>query len=670
MARRERTHTDRVRLRMTAVFAVFLALLLLLAGRAFHLQYLQGARYRDLADDRQVSRTQLTHRRGPIYDRAGQELAVSMDADSVYAEPPKVTDPAATAKALARSLSLRETDVRAKLASTKHFAWIKRLAGDEEARALRGLGLPGVGFIPESRRYYPLGGLAAQLLGFVGLDCLGLEGIERRFDTELRGTPGYLLGERDARGGVFFPAGVQYRDSVPGGSLTLTLDARIQFFAEEALDEAMAKTSARGAVALVMDPHTGEILAMASRPTFDPNRGGRASADARRNRAVTDAYEPGSTFKAFLMAAALEEGLPRPADAKVDCGNGSWRYGGATLHDTHPHGMLTLPEIVKVSSNIGAGKIAVQMGKETFYRRIRSFGFGETTGSDLVGEAGGISLPPSRWSKVGLVTQAFGQGIAVTPIQMLTAFNALVNGGLLMKPYLVRQLTGPGQEVLDAGESRIVRRVLSRANARRAAEILTLVTQAGGTGTQAAIPGFQVAGKTGTAEKVVPATQPGQRSYYDPVARVASFVGAVPAERPILSLLVVIDDPKGPENARYGGVCAAPVWRQIAVKSLAHLGVFADEPSKIAALARPLPVSEEPGPADPAPPIGPAPDYSSPSVMPDLAGLSMRTVMRIAQERALAITVVGTGRAVAQNPAAGTTLTDPRRVRVVFAPPS
>ena len=667
MPRRERTHTDRLRRRMKIAFGAFYVLLAVLAGRAFQLQYLKGAWFRGEADRMQISHTDLTYRRGPITDRHGQRLAESMDAESVFAEPSKIEDPDGTARALARVLNLREDAVRAKLDPEKHFAWIKRVAGDDEARALHALRLPAVRFVPESRRTYPLGGVAAQLLGFVGTDCLGLEGVEKAYDNHLRGKAGFLVGERDARGQIFFPRGVRIQGSVPGGSVALTIDARIQYFAEEALDESMAKTQARGAVALVMDPSTGEILAMASRPSFDLNRGA-ASADAARNRAIKDVYEPGSTFKAFLLGAALQEGLPKTPDEKYFAENGVWHVGGAVLHDSHRHGWLTFPEVFKVSSNIGAGKIAMQLGKETFYRYIRAYGFGRPTGVGLRGELSGIANPPELWGKVGLATHAFGQGIAVTPLQLLNAFNTLVNGGLLMKPYVIQQVVGPDQEMVEAGEPRIVARVLSPETSRRAAEILTLVTEPGGTGTQAAIPHFQVAGKTGTAQRIVQATRPGERSYYDPVARVASFVGAVPAQRPILSILVVLDDPKGPESERYGGVCAAPVWRRIAVKSLAYLGVFPDEPSRVAALTQPVPVAEEPGAASAAP--APRPGPTSRSVMPDLRGLSMRTVMKIVQERALRITVVGTGRAVSQEPLPGTLLQDPRRVRVVFAPPS
>lgn len=644
---------------------VFGLLFLVLAARAFQLQYLKSDQYTRIAGINQGFTNKLTHKRGTIQDRKGARLAVSFDADSVFVEPQKVEDKKKTAAALARILDLNAVDLETKLNSDRRFLWVKRLPPEEQSKRLRELELPGVGFIPESRRHYPQGDMAAHLLGFVGLDCRGLEGLELLYDEFLKGKAGYLEGERDAHGKVFFPNGVRYRDSEPGGDLVLTLDAKIQVFTERALDEAMAETQAKSAVALVMDPHRGEILALVSRPGFCTSDPTTSQMTDRRNRAVTDVFEPGSTFKIFTMAAALEGGYPR--QGLVDCEQGAWRYGGSTLHDTHRYGQMDLARIIKVSSNIGAAKLAIEMGADSFYRTIRRFGFGSQTGIGLPGEVNGLLRKPAAWSRVGLATRAFGQGIAVTSIQLLSAFNAVVNGGTLMKPYIVSEIIEADGRPGQVNKPKIVRRVISKKSSEEAIRILVGVTEEGGTGTKAAIPGFEVVGKTGTAQKV-----DRQSKSYHPTARVASFIGCVPAKNPVISILVVLDEPQGESWQRYGGVVAAPVFRKIAVQSLAYLDVFPEEPSRTAALTGP---KQNAGPAAELPEITPEDVDQAPAhtpllakrLMPDFRGLPMRTALRIAHDRGIQLAVEGSGRVIHQEPQPGALMLKGREAKVVLS---
>jgi len=663
--RRPTGKKDAVRNRIRFICFLFFAFFLVLAAKAVHLQYFRSEKLEAYAHKIHRSLDKLTHKRGLIYDRNGVELAVSLEVDSVYAEPSKIEDVDAAAKALSEVLHLPFKDVARRLSTGKHFAWIKRQISHKESKALRVRRLKAVGFVKESKRFYPHRALASNLLGLVGIDCVGLEGLEHRFDTFLKGEPGCLIGEKDALNRVFFPEGVRFTGSKRGSNLILTIDSKIQFIVERELDRLVAACKPRGAVAVAMVPDTGEVLAMASRPTFDPNAAGRYPDQNRRNRAVSDVFEPGSTFKVFTMAAVLEERLIGE-DHRIYCEKGAWRYGGRVIHDTHPYQWLTLPEIIKVSSNIGASKLADMLGRKTLYGYIDAFGFGRYSGIRCPGEFPGLLRKPGTWSRVGLATHAFGQGLAVTPIQLASAFCAVVNGGNLMRPFVVREIRDEGGEVVDSRSPRIVRRVISREASRRAREILAGVVEKGGTGTQAALKGFRVAGKTGTAQKVDPETR-----RYSPTERVASFIGCVPAEDPMVAVLVLVDEPQGEQWQKYGGVVAAPAFRNIVEDMLKQLGVFPGDGIRMAKLNRAaaaVRIMSKPK-SDHATGSG----YSQMLqrlVMPDLRGMSIRQVLRVADERSLEVEIVGSGCAVSQSPPPGRILREKRKAKIVFAPAS
>ena len=352
-----------------------------------------------------------------------------------------------------------------------------------------------------------------------------------------------------------------FEDFLTGNSVVLTIDKTIQYTAEKELAVAVRKSGAKGGTAIVMDPKSGEVLAMANYPQFNPNDLSSTSQAALKNRAIVDTYEPGSTFKVFLLAAALEEGVVKPGD-KFNCENGSMELAGKVIHDTHKHGALTVREIMKFSSNIGSAKIAAKLGKERFYDYITSFGFGSPTGIELNGEGSGILRSMKTWSNLELATLSFGQGVSATPIQLTTAFSAIANGGYLMKPYLVKDILDRDGKVIKSNQPQIVKKVISGDTASKVTEMLRDVVAEGGTGTEAALNGYDVAGKTGTAQKVS-----GGRGYREN-KHVASFIGFVPAESPELVVLVAIDEPEG---IQYGGIVAAPAFRAISETSLRYL---------------------------------------------------------------------------------------------------
>jgi cell division protein FtsI (penicillin-binding protein 3) len=544
---------------------IFLLLLLWLggvAGKLFFLQIQQRDRLADRATRQYQRRLAIVSRRGTIYDRAGRELAVSLKVASAFAQPTAVEDPAGTAKALAPILKQPARDLLARLTSDKTFVWLGRQLEPAQAAAVGDLGLKGVGLIPESRRYYPRRELAAHVLGMVGVDARGLEGLERQYDDLLGGQPEFVAAQQDALGRIIF------RQEEPEGrapifDLTLTVDEVLQYITERELQRAVEHSRAKAGVAIVMDPWSGEILALANQPTYDPNDYRRASIAARRDRAVTDAFEPGSVFKVILAAGALEEGVVRPED-RFFGENGAIEVSGVTIRDHEKHGWLTVREILATSSNVGAIKIGQKLGRSLYYHYMNSFGFGSLTGLELPGEAPGLMRRPRSWSGLSLSVLSIGQEISVTPVQIATAFSAIANGGNLVRPHVVRALTAQDGSIGRQVEPVAIRRVISTATARTLLDMLKDVVQEG-TGKEAALEDYTVAGKTGTAQKMDPAT-----GRYSHQKVVASFVGAVPAESPRLVILVMIDEP---EAFRWGGSLAAPTFRAIARDALQYLQV-------------------------------------------------------------------------------------------------
>jgi cell division protein FtsI (penicillin-binding protein 3) len=547
------------------IFGIFLVLLLGLGGVAvklFFLQIRQGNRLAARATKQYQRTLPIVSRRGTIYDRAGRELAVSLKVASVFAQPAAIQDPAGTAKALAPILGLPARELQARLTTDRPFVWLQRQLDPAQGGAISDLNLKGIGLFPESRRYYPRQELASHILGLVGLDDRGLEGVEHQYDDLLGGKPQFVVAQQDALGRIVFRQEDRGQQA-PIFDLHLTIDEVLQYIAERELHRAVERSRAKAGSVILMDPWTGEILALANLPTFNPNTYRKSSSASRRNRAATDTFEPGSIFKVVLVAGALEEGVVRPGD-RFFGENGAIQVSGLTIRDPEKYGWLTLRQVLAHSSNVGAIKVGKKLGKSLFYHYISGFGFGSLTGVDLPGETPGLVRRPKGWSALSLPALSLGQEISVTPMQLATAFAAVANGGNLVRPHVVRGLRTPDGSLAHQVESVMIRRVISPETARTLLDMLRDVVEEG-TGKEAALAESRVAGKTGTAQKLDPA-----RGGYSHQRVVASFIGAVPAEAPRLVILVVIDEP---ETLAWGGAIAAPAFREIAREALTYLKV-------------------------------------------------------------------------------------------------
>jgi cell division protein FtsI (penicillin-binding protein 3) len=634
-------------------------LVLLLGAIVARLGYLQLISHEELSRlaERQYSKTiPLRPERGPILDRHGYALAVSAAVESIYALPGRIADTAAVASALAPHLGERPQDIEQRLAADRPFVWVKPKIPPPTAEAIRALRLPGIGTVPESLRFYPSRELAAHVLGFVGRDDHGLEGIELAHDKTLAGEPGVALVERDALGREVTGQPTILKAPTPGTGVVVTLDATIQYLAERELEAAWRSTGAKAGMVLVMDPRTGEILAMALRPTFNPNAYQLATPEQWRNRAITDPFEPGSTFKAVLAAAALDEGVVRPED-RFYGEQGVITIASRTIRDWKKYGWLTFREVLQFSSNVGAIKVGLQVGRERYYRHITAFGFGSLTGIGLPGESRGQLRPPARWSGLSLASMSIGQEISVTGVQLLAAFGAIANGGRLMRPHVVRgYLDVHGREVRHV-EPEAVRQVISPETAQTLTELLTAVV-AEGTGRKAVVEGYPVAGKTGTAQKPDPVTH-----VYSRKPGVLSFIGFVPANAPRLVILALLDEPK---TVVWGSEAAAPIFAAVAAPILRHLDIAPSAPV--------LPVQLVRSPAVEAPPAvraGGGVDVATAGepVMPDLAGKSLRQALAILGNLDVDVAVSGRGLVVRQAPAPGTSLAAGALCRLELAPP-
>jgi len=524
----------------------------------------RSGRLQAIAQRQQVTTIVLEPHRGRLLDRRGRPLAINVEVPSLYAVPSAIPDRRAFAARVAPVLGLTDDEVLRRLAGGRYFAWLARKVPPEVAARVKALGLGDqVGVRIEDRRAYPNGVLGAHLLGFVGIDNQGLAGIELAYDDALRGRAGEAVAAHDGLGRILVETQRTMEAPQDGADLLLTVDQVVQHIAERELDAAMTRTRARGGSVIVMDTRTGEILALAARPAYDPNTGTEAPPERWMNRTVGEVYEPGSTFKVFLAAAALDSGLLGPAE-RFFC-PGFLKVGDHVIRDAgnQKHGWQTLGDVIKNSCNVGAAQIATRLGKVVFYRYIRAFGFGAPTRVDLPGEAAGLVPPPSAWLGPGLQTIAFGQGISVTPLQLLAASTALANDGIAVRPHVVRGMRDSLGRTTEVVGGRPGRRVV-RPEVARAVLRMMVRTVEEGTGTPARIAGYAVAGKTGTAQKPAPG------GGYDPSRYVASFLGIVPADDPRLALLVVLDEPLGPY---YGGEVAAPVFREVAAQTLWYLRI-------------------------------------------------------------------------------------------------
>jgi len=656
------------RLRIRLVSIGFVVAFVLIAIRAFHLQVLDQQKWQKRAERQHQKTIPLAPQRGTIFDRNGEELAVSIEVDSIYVEPGKVTEPAKAAKALAAALSLPPTATKAKLESSRGFLWLKRQVTPRESEQVKALGFDGVNFIREHRRFYPNSELGAQVIGFTGLDPEGLEGVELKYDSVILGQGGYLVTERDALGRGIGSGDPVIEGESRGSDVYLTLDKNLQYIAEKELAAGVRKARARAGTVVVLEPETGKVLAMASQPDYNPNAFNRYRPSQWRNRSLCDTFEPGSTFKLFLVAAAFNEKVVR-ANQTIDCERGSYKVGGKVIHDHHPYERLTVAEILKYSSNIGSAKIAKALERERFHRYITDFGFGARSGIDLPGEVAGLVRRPAQWFEIDLAAIAFGQGISVTPLQLAAATAAIANGGKLMAPYVVERVVDSYGEIQERREPRMVRRVISEETARQVRELMMMTTEEGGTGTLANVPGFRVGGKTGTAQKVDPVT-----GGYSVDKRVSSFIGFVPAEAPRLVILVVMDEPDGQV---YGGLIAAPVFSQIAAQALQYLKVSPTQPVK----ETPLPSieqiraqAESAQPAIAAVKTDEAASSESATgdtpLMPNCIGMSYRQVLQAMSRSGINIRLSGTGRVVEQSPAPLRPISYGNEVWVRLAPPS
>ena len=534
-----------------------------MAVRLVVVQAFQAPAYARLAAQQRQSAVEFPARRGAIFDRDGRPLAISVDLHTVYADPTLVRDAYRAARKLSPVLDQGISWLLERLRGTRpgsEFEYLARQVEPEVAQEVRSLNLPGVEIRSEPKRFYPNGRLASQVLGFVDIDGNGLNGVERQYEAILKGEPGHMIVEEDPVGRPLPQAESTYDAPRPGRSLFLTIDKNIQYRTELALAEGARAYNAEAGTAIVMNPRTGEILAMANFPDFDPNHFWRFSQDAYRNRAVTDAYEPGSNFKPVTASAALEENVVTPKTRFVV--PDAFPYMDRVIHDSHYHPteQMTVKRILVESSNVGTVKIGLRLGGATLQRYIREYGFGSPTGLDFPGETPGIVLPREQWSGTTIVNLPIGQGIATTAVQMASAFTTLANGGVWVEPKLLYGTMDSGGKLARASAPS-TRRIVSERTAAQMTRIMTGVV-AHGTGVEAQVPGYAVAGKTGTAQKPLPTGGYG-RSY------VASFAGYAPADRPAVLALVVFDDP----SPIWGGYTAAPTFKTIMQFALAHLGV-------------------------------------------------------------------------------------------------
>jgi len=672
---------QRLRVRTLFVAAALACAFLGLVGRLAHLQVVRHEDYLRLAESQHAKTVPLKPKRGPILDRTGQVLAVSSLTDSLFALPARVDDPDRLARRLAPVLGERPDELARRLTSSKRFVFVKRKLPPATAQAVRDLKEPALGFVDESLRLYPNRELAAHVVGFEGLDGRGLGGIEQAWDQHLAGQEGKALVERDALGREVTAAPLVLKPSRPGQGVVLTIDATLQYIAEKEIDAAWRRTRSKAAMAVAMDPRTGEVLAIAIRPTFNPNRFAAATDDERRNRAVTDPFEPGSTFKVILAAAALEEGVARPTD-RIYGELGAIKVANATIHDWKPWGWLTFAEVLANSSNVGTIKVGLQLGKERYYKYISGFGFGVPTAVGLPGESRGQLRPPDRWSGLSLATMSIGQEISVTALQIVSAFAAVANGGRLMQPQIVRSVLDADGREARGFEPKVIRQVISPQTARTLTRMMAAAVS-DGTGHNAAIPGYEVGGKTGTAQKMDPATR-----RYSRAPGVLSFVGFAPVDDPRIAMLVMLDEPR---NEKWGSEAAAPIFAAIGREALRHLHVAPHDAMPVQI------VRSEGGPAAATPPLAPAttprhglvrtvsladagesspasppspPPPAPPMTMPALAGLSLRQALDVLAPLEVRIEVTGGGVVTAQSPLPGTPLSAGAACRLTLASPA
>ncbi len=656
----------------TALVQIVLLLVFLgLAVRAAHLSLIdrrgaaQGAR-------QAITTLRLPGERGVVFDRTGAALALSVAAPSVYAVPSTHHEARVAARELSRVLGVPTSTIAERLQRLDRFVFLARWVSREQERAVAALDLPGVAIVYEPRRVYPHKELAAHVIGFANIDGEGVRGVEQQEDRWLRGTARTVPVERDARGRILATPEAGERAEV-GGDVALTIDAALQADAEAVLRDAIRESGARGGTLISMAPHSGHVLALAERPTFDPNRFREVPYQETRSRTFLDAFEPGSSLKVFLVAAGIESGLLAPGEL-IDCEDGALRVSGRTIRDARPYGVLDVAGVVRVSSNVGAVKIARQIGPTVHYEMLRRLGFGRSTGSRFPGESAGVLRAPRHWKPLDQATIAFGQGISVTPIQLAAAVATLANGGEWIRPQLVAARR-PADGAWQPTRPEVVRRALRPETAAAVVAMMREVVGPGGTGWRAALRGVSVAGKTGTAQKF-----DAESGRYSSDRFVAWFVGIVPADEPRLVIVVSLDEPSG--RAHTGGAVAAPVFARVAAAQLARLGILTapeHAPARVtaargAATDAPRAKRDRRTAAESAPVgtsrLAPLARDGDRVFLPDFHGLTVEAVREMMAGSGFSVQIIGRGQAVDQDPAPGIILAGrARRVRVHFALP-
>ena len=623
------------------------------AGIEARLVYLQVISHADLMDraDRQQNRTvEPPAKRGDIFDRRGRLLAYSVDADTIAAVPSDVENPAEVAAQVCGALdgctAERRQAIAKSLSRRGAFTYIARQVTPEEAKRVKALALPGITLLKESRRYYPNSELAAHVVGYVGLDNVGLGGIESAYDSQIRGKDGKVLIQTDAKRHAIFSR--VERPATAGAGVELTIDQYLQFLAERELRVGVEENHAAAGTAIIMDPNTGEILALANWPTFNPNAFAKSDDDARRNRAIQNLYEPGSTFKIVTASAAIEQGVITP-ETMVDTSPGSITFPGRKpIYDTHHYGTIAFTDVIVKSSNVGAIKVGLRLGPARLGDYINRFGFGQTLGPDFRGETAGIVWDPARLNDSALASVSMGYQVGVTPLQMVTAVSVVANGGLRLEPRVVRAFIKDGRRIEVPHKE--VQQSITPDTAATMTTIMEQVVERG-TARAAQIPGYTIAGKTGTAAKLVNGRY--QKSDYN-----ASFVGFIPSRKPALAILVVLDSPHG--NGYTGGAVSAPIFRRIAESALTYLGVGPN-------LNAPPPVlvaRHDPTRDDEAAPqrvrtasvLSATVEPARNGLMPDLRGLSARAALNALSRIGMTARMTGDGFVLEQNPGAGTPL--------------
>jgi cell division protein FtsI (penicillin-binding protein 3) len=678
---------NRVHVRLLIVAGVALFWMAAVFGRLFYLQLIRHSDYLARAQRQQQRTVEVTPKRGTIYDRNMRPLAMSVPMKSAFAVPAEIADEPLAAQLLSGVLNVPQEVLETRLASSRSFVWIMRKLPPEKVEAVEALNLKGIYFQEENQRFYPKRDLAAHVLGFVDPDEKGLAGIEYGLDSQIRGKSEKIVVMADARQRWFDGSEARRQG---GANVVLTLDEKIQYITQRELTTAIEKTHALAGTAMVMNPNTGEILAMANWPRFNPNAASQASTESRMNRAVSALYEPGSTFKLITLAAAFDQNITRPSEV-FDCQNGAIYIAGHRIRDHKPFGMLSVADILAQSSDVGAIKIAIRLGAPKFYEYIRAFGFGNPTGVDLPGESRGLLHRLDNWSAISIGSVSMGQEIGVTPIQLITAVSAIANGGSLYRPHIVREISRgdkvpAGRDMPRPTEAKRVIRPETAATLRRLMEGVVLH----GTGPLARLDGWTAGGKTGTAQKIDPAT-----GRYSRTQLIASFTGFAPVSSPAIAILVSLDSPVG---QREGGEVAAPVFKRIAEQVLSYLDVPRDVPlnarlieaaykrhaADSAALEDFTPTDfleqpEQRGAASNetalqdatfhAPEVSMAADEGGDISVPDFSGKTMREVAAICLRLGLEPMLVGSNLATQQTLSAGVTVRRGTKITVQFGAP-